>query len=161
MPDEQQRDQSRSAGQPRIWLVHSRGQHDDRVTAFWERIDAEAYAEARGAANPGQPSVLSQLVGAVAVGSVASPSCSTIHPTRSPGDTQTTPTTPAITQPGREPTGLDDEARVRVLCQLKDGRESRLLRNIERRSIQNQFVNGSVGTWDLTSERDESIVGSD
>ncbi len=62
MPDEQQRDQSRSAGQPRIWLVHSRGQQDDRVAAFWERIDAEAYAEARGAANPGQPSVLSQLV---------------------------------------------------------------------------------------------------
>lgn len=62
MPDEQTRDLSTSVGQPRIWLVHSGTQLDDAVAAFWERIDAEAYAEARGAANPGQPSVLSQLV---------------------------------------------------------------------------------------------------
>jgi hypothetical protein len=43
-------------------LVHSRAQQDDAVAAFWERIDAEAYAKSRGAANPGQPSVLSELV---------------------------------------------------------------------------------------------------
>lgn len=61
MPDET-RDRSTPGCQPRIWLVHSRGQHDDAVAAFWERIDAEAYAEVRGAANPGEPAVLSQLV---------------------------------------------------------------------------------------------------
>lgn len=61
MADEQTRDLSTSGGQPRIWLVHSRGQQDDAVAAFWELIDAEAYAEARRAANPGQPSVLIQL----------------------------------------------------------------------------------------------------
>ena len=62
MPDEQTRDPSTSVGQPRIWLVHSRTQQDDAVAAFWERVDAEAYAEARRTANPGQSSVLSQLV---------------------------------------------------------------------------------------------------
>ena len=62
MPDEQTRDLSRPGGQPRIWLVHLRAQQDAAIAAFWERIDAEAYAEARGAANPGQPPVLSQLV---------------------------------------------------------------------------------------------------
>ena len=61
MPDEQTRDLSTSGGQPRIWLVHLSGQQDDAVAAFWERIDAEAYVAARYAANPGQPSVLSQL----------------------------------------------------------------------------------------------------
>lgn len=62
MPDEQTRDQSTSGGEPRIWLVHSRALQDDAVAAFWERIDAEAYAEARRPANPGQPSVLSEVV---------------------------------------------------------------------------------------------------
>jgi hypothetical protein len=62
MPDEQTRDLSTSGGQPRIWLVRSRGQQDDAVAAFWERIDAEAYAEARGTASPGQPSILSEVV---------------------------------------------------------------------------------------------------
>ena len=62
MPDEQTRDESTSGGQPKIWLVHSRAQQADAVAAFWEWIDAEAYAEAQRAANPGQPSVLSQLV---------------------------------------------------------------------------------------------------
>ena len=62
MADKQTRDLSTSGGQPRIWLVRSRGQHDDAAAAFWERIDAEAYAAARGAASPGQPSVLSEVV---------------------------------------------------------------------------------------------------
>src|SRR5829696_956467 len=62
MTDKQPRDLSTSGGQPRIWLVRARGQQDDAVAAFWERIDAEAYAESGGAANPGQPSVLSELV---------------------------------------------------------------------------------------------------
>lgn len=62
MPDEQTRDLSPSGGQQRIWLVHPRGQQDDSVAAFWERIDAETYAKARGAVDPGQPSVLSEVV---------------------------------------------------------------------------------------------------
>ena len=62
MPDEQTRDQGGSARQTRIWLVHSREQQDDAVAAFWERIDAEAYAEARDAVDQGQPSVLSEVV---------------------------------------------------------------------------------------------------
>ena len=62
MPDEQTRDQSPPGGQQRIWLVHSRRQQDDAVAAFWERIDAENYIKARGAVDPGQPSVLSEVV---------------------------------------------------------------------------------------------------
>jgi hypothetical protein len=49
-------------GQASIWLVRAAGEPERDVVAFWERIDAEAYAESRGAANPGQASVLSELV---------------------------------------------------------------------------------------------------
>ena len=62
MPEEQTRDHSRFAGQTIIWLVRSRAPQADAVAAFWERIDAETYAEARGAIYPGEPSVLSEVV---------------------------------------------------------------------------------------------------
>lgn len=62
MPDEQTRELSTAGGEPRIWLVRCSGKRDDAVAAFWERIDAEASAAAQGAANPGQPPVLSEVV---------------------------------------------------------------------------------------------------
>jgi hypothetical protein len=62
MPDEQTRDQSPPGGQQRIWLVHSRGQQDDAVAAFWERADAVAFADAWSAASPWLPPVLSEVV---------------------------------------------------------------------------------------------------
>ena len=42
--------------------MHSRGQQVGAAAAFWERIDAEAYAEARGEVNPGEPSVVSEVL---------------------------------------------------------------------------------------------------
>ena len=62
MPNHYQQDPSASAGQASIWLVRAAGQPDRDVAAFWERADALAFAVARSAANPGQPSNLSEVV---------------------------------------------------------------------------------------------------
>ena len=62
MPNQQQQDPSASIGQARIWLVRSAGQPDREVAAFWERADAVAFSDAWSAANPGEPSVLREVV---------------------------------------------------------------------------------------------------
>ena len=62
MPNEQQAEQSASAGGTPVWLVRSRGQQDGAVEAFWEQIVAQAYAEARGAADLAEPYEVSKVV---------------------------------------------------------------------------------------------------
>lgn len=62
MLNQQEQGPSASAGQARIWLVRSARQPDRDVAAFWERADAVAFADAWGAASPGPPPVLSEVV---------------------------------------------------------------------------------------------------
>ena len=62
MPNNKQAEQSGSGGGTSVWLVRAGGQQDGAVVAFWERIDAEAYVEARGAVKSGAPWVVSAVV---------------------------------------------------------------------------------------------------
>lgn len=62
MANQPQHDASTSIGEVRIWLARSPGQPDREVVAFWERAEAVAFADAWSAANPGPPSVLSEVV---------------------------------------------------------------------------------------------------